>query len=149
MGALGKKERALRQKEYFRAWRLANPERAKAIQARYAKKHRDELREKSRRWSKANHGRYRDEKRRAHLRREFGLTIDQYEEMFTAQGGLCAICRHPETHRRKNERHNLAIDHCHATGRVRGLLCNSCNRAIGLLKDSIELAQAAAEYLRR
>lgn len=70
--------------------------------------------------------------------------------MFTEQGGVCAICNQPETHTSSRSRRvkMLAIDHDHKTGHIRGLLCNNCNRAIGLLGDDIETLLNAVEYLR-
>lgn len=65
--------------------------------------------------------------------------------MLEAQGGVCAICKGPET---KPNAKYLAVDHDHATGAVRGLLCNNCNRAIGLLGDDAERLIAGADYLR-
>lgn len=79
----------------------------------------------------------------------YGLTLDQYEEMYEAQGGVCRICKKPETCKGNNgEVKMLAIDHCHDTGKVRGLLCNNCNRAIGLLGDDVDTLLNAVEYLR-
>lgn len=82
------------------------------------------------------------------LKKHYGIDLEQWEAIYAAQGGVCAICKTCE--RDKNGRYaNLAVDHCHTTGVVRGLLCNSCNRAIGLLKDSPSTARAAALYLER
>ena len=69
-----------------------------------------------------------------------GLTMEEYEKMLTDQNGLCACCGEPETRRvgRKKRSPNvplLHVDHCHATGRVRGLLCSACNQALGLLEE--------------
>lgn len=63
---------------------------------------------------------------------------------------MCAVCQRPESviDPRKGETKELAVDHCHETGRIRGLLCNNCNRAIGLLGDSVELLLKAVEYLK-
>ncbi len=74
------------------------------------------------------------------LRRyRYGLTKEQYAEMFERQGGLCASCRtDPADH----------IDHCHATKKVRGLLCAGCNKGLGLFKDDPDRVEAAAKYLR-
>lgn len=87
-------------------------------------------------------------KRSYDLARTFGITLDDYEVLFDAQGGVCAICRLPERKRHQSGRVSaLAVDHDHETGVVRGLLCNTCNRAIGLMSDDPALLSAAAAYL--
>jgi hypothetical protein len=75
------------------------------------------------------------------LREKFGIGLYQYETMFEQQQGKCFICSNEEQEK------NLAVDHCHSTGRVRGLLCGPCNQAIGLMKDSPALLIKAAQYL--
>lgn len=72
----------------------------------------------------------------------YGITIAEYEGMLTSQNGGCAICGQVD------EWFSLAVDHCHGTNRVRGLLCSQCNRGIGLFRDKPELLEKAAEYLR-
>ncbi len=81
------------------------------------------------------------------MKRKYGITQEEYDAMFAAQGGLCAICGKPETAIRTAPL--LAIDHCHATGKVRSLLCVCCNAGIGLFGDSAERLQAAISYLLR
>lgn len=82
-----------------------------------------------------------------HMKRAYGLGFKEYEEMLFSQNGVCAICSgHPPKNQHKTR---LNIDHCHATGKVRGLLCDACNRAIGLLKDSPDLLNKAISYLAR
>jgi len=76
------------------------------------------------------------------LRHKFGITLEDYDSMLAQQDGKCAICRSEEP---KGKR--FSVDHNHETGEVRGLLCNSCNVAIGLLKDSPAVLEAAKEYL--
>jgi len=78
--------------------------------------------------------------RERHLVRKYGVSLERYAEMLKAQDGRCAVCRAPE-------RGVFNVDHDHATGRVRGLLCNSCNRMIGHSHDSPERLMAAARYL--
>lgn len=80
--------------------------------------------------------------RRAERRRrsEYGLSGEDYARMVTEQGGNCAIC---------GAAGNLVIDHCHATGRVRGLLCNNCNAGLGMFGDAATRVREAAEYLTR
>ena len=85
------------------------------------------------------------------LREKFGITGAQFDAMLAAQGGGCAICGTAET--RANWRSGKAaamdVDHDHATGAVRGLLCDSCNRAIGFFADSPDRLRAAIAYLER
>ena len=77
-----------------------------------------------------------------------GLTHAQYWEMFRNQGGLCAICKKPETYLHKGKLMNLAIDHYHVTGNVRGLLCARCNHGIGHFGDNVEVMVSAVKYLQ-
>lgn len=77
------------------------------------------------------------------LRRKFNLTLEQYDAIAESQDGACAICKGPPT------RPFLCVDHDHDTNAIRGLLCNSCNSALGLFKDSPEILQAAITYLKQ
>lgn len=77
------------------------------------------------------------------LRLEFGLTVEQYEAMLAAQGGKCAICDRPQG----ATKYRHAVDHCHATGRIRGLLCSKCNQGLGFLGDTAERVAKALDYL--
>lgn len=86
------------------------------------------------------------EKGRA-LRESFGLSLEQYQEMHDRQDGKCAICGQPETQLRGGKVKALAVDHCHSTGRIRGLLCCDCNQAIGKLKDDVQILESAIRYL--
>lgn len=80
------------------------------------------------------------EARESWLRRKFNLTASEYDEMLRGQGGVCAICGQPERLMRQGRTRRLAIDHDHQTGRVRGLLCASCNVVLGHLRDDPEWA---------
>ncbi len=71
-----------------------------------------------------------------------GLKESQYKEMFERQGGVCAICGKPS-------RKNLAVDHCHATKAIRGLLCFGCNVLLGLAHDDVKVLEQAIAYLTR
>lgn len=77
------------------------------------------------------------------------LTAEDYEAKLAEQGGACAICRCPETNKFRGKVRRLAFDHCHASGRIRDLICAACNRAIGLMRDSPDRLRAAADYLER
>jgi hypothetical protein len=78
------------------------------------------------------------------LKKTYGLTRQQMLDMQEAQGHLCPICLRPETNARF---HRLAIDHCHKSGKVRGLLCSSCNKALGAFEDDPERLKRAITYL--
>lgn len=80
--------------------------------------------------------------RESHMRRSYGLSVEDYQKLSEQQKGLCRICqsRCPTGKR-------LAVDHCHETGAVRGLLCSSCNNGLGRFRDSPELLNKAARYL--
>ena len=71
----------------------------------------------------------------------YGMTPEEYNELFARQGGVCRICSQPQQERR------LSIDHDHKTDKVRGLLCIKCNLVLGMANDNIEILNAAIEYL--
>lgn len=84
-------------------------------------------------------------RRNAILMSSYGINSDAYSEMLTSQCGVCAVCgRTPELNRKK-----LAIDHCHKTGEIRGLLCSSCNIGIGNLGDDLDGLMRAVAYLKK
>lgn len=79
----------------------------------------------------------------------FGITPEDYDRMLAEQGGLCAVCRQPETQRANNGHPKmLAVDHDHITGQVRGLCCAACNVGLGNFRHDPELLAAAIAYLK-
>ena len=80
------------------------------------------------------------------LRRSYGITLEDHGKMLDDQGGCCAICRSTENYSSKKTR--LSVDHCHTTKAIRGLLCNRCNMALGMMKDNTETLLAAVAYLK-
>lgn len=88
--------------------------------------------------------RYRDEVQETLFLRRYGITLDDYAQMLKRQGGKCALCA---TDTPSGRWGRFVVDHCHTTGRVRGLLCNSCNVALGRLGDSPESIQRALAYV--
>lgn len=103
--------------------------------------------ERARAWYRQNSGRANANRRRLLLAENFGLTPADYDAMLEAQGGVCAICERPERAERDGKPMRLSVDHCHATGRVRGLLCHACNRSLGLFGEDVELMADAVRYL--
>lgn len=90
--------------------------------------------------------------RRVMVKYFYGISADQYDSMVAKQHGRCAICRRKPWDRATKDsarRKNLAIDHDHATGVIRGLLCTSCNKGLGLLREDPALMRAAVQYLQK
>lgn len=98
-------------------------------------------------WYGANTERGLTNRRRLQLKADYGITPEQYDALLEKQDGVCAICRKPESAERDGKVMRMPVDHCHHTGRVRGLLCHRCNRAIGLLGDDSEILRSAIRYL--
>ena len=78
------------------------------------------------------------------LKKKYGITTDDYDSMFSEQNGVCAICKRSDM---SNGKLHLAVDHCHETDLVRGLLCNNCNLMLGHAKDDSARLRRAADYL--
>jgi len=129
-----------RSRAYSREWRLKNLEKERARVRKYGatNKERRDL------WRRNNSELVADVGYTAHLRRKFGLSREVYESMYTTQERKCAICGSDDTG--QNAR-RMSVDHNHVTRAVRGLLCGSCNRAIGLLKEDPAIIRNAALYL--
>lgn len=80
--------------------------------------------------------------------KEFGL--QEYNDLLVKQDNKCAICKRKESKKYKKKRaYMLAVDHCHKTGKIRGLLCSACNTAIGKFGDNIQRIKETISYLRR
>jgi hypothetical protein len=91
-------------------------------------------------WSKANPDKRRRTSKNSSLKKKYGITIEQYEEMYEDQDGLCMVCLRPNT--------IMGVDHNHRTGKVRALLCYQCNWGIGMAGESIQVLQSMIDYLR-
>lgn len=126
-------------------------EKAKLYAKEYAKRRRLDPEYKlkgliqSTEWSKNNKERSGRSIRNSHLKKAYGITLNEYEDLFEKQGGLCSICSQPE---RINKAY-LAVDHCHTTGKVRGLLCQACNVTLGKVEERVDILLAMVEYLRK
>lgn len=92
-------------------------------------------------------------RKNSHLKRSFNITIETYNDMLIEQNYCCSICNLPETKVRKatNKPYDLAVDHNHITGKIRGLLCQNCNSGIGSLKadKGIETLEKAINYIKK
>lgn len=99
---------------------------------------RDDKREKDRKRYREDPSIYRE----YYYSRTYGISLEEYNSLLSKQKGVCAICSTECISGRR-----LAVDHCHTTGKVRGLLCANCNRGLGLFKDSKFLLEKAQKYL--
>lgn len=110
----------------------------------YYERNRQRYLDKAKKWAAANPLRKKEIERNASYKRLYGITLGEYNRMYTEQKGLCALCDRPPF---KEE--NFTVDHCHQTKRVRGLVHKKCNTALGLLDDDIVLVEKALSYLRK
>lgn len=85
--------------------------------------------------------------KRKYLKKVYGISLDQYNEMWHAQGGVCAICGKPETTKNQHSMRQLSVDHDHKTSKIRGLLCSNCNSMLGFVYDNPATLIEAARYL--
>jgi hypothetical protein len=108
------------------------------------KKRTEQYRAKSREYLKSVQTtiKYKQQVRESHLKRTYGITLEQHDRMRDDQANGCAICR-------KTMDDDCAVDHCHTTGKVRGLLCDWCNKLLGFAKDDVSILQAAIDYLKK
>ncbi len=103
----------------------------------------------STRWKKSHPEVMKKNYRRQHLKRNYGITLEEYDRMYFEQGGVCLTCGKPETAKNQYGLRRLAVDHDHKTGRVRGLLCTCCNRLIGLARDDVNTLKRIINYLEK
>jgi len=106
------------------------------------------MRERSKRWREANPERNKRACWNAVLKKKYGITAAEYEQLLDDQEGGCAICHSPDPKAKcfGNDT-RLHVDHDHATGTVRGLLCHPCNTSLGAMGDSPARLRRAATYL--
>ena len=153
-----------RNSNYMKEWREKNKEKVAAQQRNYKKRNKKTIDRYKKRYRKKNamsiseyNKRYGKGMRRGDanrikdykLRQDYGIGFKDYAALLEKQNGLCAICKKAETslHNRTGKVKALAVDHDHVSGKIRGLLCNKCNRAIGMFGDSTVLMKSAVKYL--
>ena len=84
-----------------------------------------------------------------YLQREYKINYSEYMDMLKNQDEKCAISGSEGFKMQAHHKIKLVVDHCHATGRVRGMLCHNCNRGLGLFQDSVKFLQTASSYLQK
>ena len=83
------------------------------------------------------------------LKKAYGITLDEYNKLLSKQKNKCSICEIDNNGKYRNKARAFAVDHCHNTNKIRGLLCSDCNIAICLLKDNTKYLQSAINYLNK
>jgi hypothetical protein len=96
-------------------------------------------------WRVENKANYAVYERNRKLKSIYGIDLEQYNNILKRQNNSCAICKRKDSGRKDKD--NFAVDHCHSTNKVRGLLCMECNTAIGKFKDNVDFLKSAIKYL--
>jgi len=140
-----------RESSRVRAYYAANRDAQRRVQKAYADSHKEEAALRQKAWIEVNrehhiayHKAYNSGKsprRNNYLKRKYGITQEDYDLMLENQSHGCNICGAPRG------RSRLSVDHCHTTGKVRGLLCNNCNSGLGWFKDAAAVLASAIKYL--
>jgi len=155
-----KKELTLEQKKaraaYAKEWNKKNPKLVAENARRTRLKNKDKIREGQKAWLAKNSEKHKkksrewyhqnkDRIRNNNLKKNFNISLEKYTNILKLQNNRCAICLGDNSDAKGKI---FAVDHCHKTGKIRGLLCRGCNVGIGNLKDNPELLEKAAMYIR-
>lgn len=132
-----------KEKERSRVYRINHPERVKETNRKYRERNRVKIRKGNRRWQLENREQNATIQKNCSLKRYYGITLAEYDNLLEKQEYKCAICGTEKTENGKS----FAVDHSHKTGKVRGLLCNKCNIGLGHFNDDNNLLLKAISYL--
>lgn len=123
-----------------------NPERHIQAAKKWCRENRERHNATKRNWVRHNLEKHNATRRKS----QYGITDSEFQNLFETQKGKCAICGFQFPGQNTGDRNSSPhVDHCHTTGKVRGLLCGQCNKGIGALKDSLELVESAVYYLQK
>jgi hypothetical protein len=128
-------EKRRRARASYKAWYERNLDHARATG-----------RERTRQWRNANKEKVAAARARDRLKHEYGMGLDDLAALYAAQDGRCSICQQERAMRGPG---GLVVDHCHESGKVRGLLCGTCNTGLGHLRDDPGVIAAALAYLEK
>jgi hypothetical protein len=139
-------------KEYHKKWRLKNPEKIKEYAGRYKEynkkyrlEHKDEIKKCIDLWTKNNPERCKMHRRRTLLKNLYGITIEDYNNIFLKQKGTCGICGMNQEQCKRS----LHVDHNHSKGNNRGLLCPNCNHFVGWIEKNPDIINKVDNYLKK
>lgn len=136
------KEKEIARRTEWRNRNKVNADKDRAADAKYRENNRELRAQKSAEWRKNNPEEHRLSMLKSRLKTKYNLTIAEYTNMLDKQNNCCAVCGLPFSPGK-----NPAVDHCHNTGKIRGLLHPECNSALGLLRDNPDAFRKAADYL--
>lgn len=131
----------------LKRWRASNPEQ---LRAQTARRHNKQRLEGTGSYDPSRRAIIALQKRDAYLIRKYGISLEEYLALHETQKGLCAACGNPPISKPgpgQGKHPELVVDHCHTSGKVRGLLCDPCNRAAGCVGDDPERLRKLALYL--
>lgn len=140
-------ERVEKRRVASRAAHRRDPDRARRVSREWQQKNGQKVRTAMRSWRDRNPDKIKAQSKKQRLKR-YGLTPESFEKLLDDHKGRCGICD-VDLDRTKGIGRNLHIDHCHASGVVRGLLCGKCNLGLGLFADNTDRLQGAIDYLKR
>ena len=132
-----------RHRRYCREWYHRNKERERERRRTYTKANRESETKKARAWFRANPEKTAAYDRKKHLKRTYRISVEDHAALFLRQGSKCGVCQSDSP----NSKHGWSTDHCHKTGKVRGILCHHCNVALGHAKDDPATLRKLADYL--
>ena len=130
-------------KQNLKKWLIKNPEKQKAIKKKWYENNKEAVYKQSRNWIKNNQESYKFHARKS-LLKKYGLTPESFEEKKLAQDNKCEICKE----KLDNSVHTC-VDHCHSTGKTRGILCRKCNNVLGQAMDNPFILKSALNYLKK
>lgn len=136
-------------KQCIKLYQEQNKEHRKIYSKQYGKyywlKNKKKIQERTQKWLKDNP----DKHFGYQLKYHYGITLQTYLKLSQKQNNVCAICNKKEVKTRNGKKlFQLAVDHCHKTGKIRGLLCHACNNGLGRFQDNIQFLRSAIKYLQ-
>lgn len=127
-------------KEYYKQYYKDNKVRILKTVKEYQIKNQEKYKHYSKKYEETNRERRRLQQRNNRYLRMFGISAVEYDEIFKSQNYSCKICKTTEA--------DFNLDHNHKTNKIRGILCKTCNMALGLFYDNIEILEASIKYLK-
>lgn len=128
---------------YQKEWRQKNKAHMARLQKEWRDNNKDYVNSYQKEWSNKNPSLKKKYAKNANLKTTYNITLEQFNEMREKQDYCCLICKKHESEFKRG----LSVDHDHATGEIRGLLCDNCNGGLGKFKDNILFLQTAIDYL--